>query len=196
MLEGRITHTRPTQSNIKTFLQSNKVLLDAEPARMPRATDHRPRFTPSYTVHITPSEGEQNGNASSNDFWVSQGVTVRNAIGLLYETNSVRVLLPPSLDDGKRYDIALLLPTPESREKMALRMEQGLQDYFHVTMQREMRLTDVYVVSVAPGRKPAALPADNEALGHFRSGSIVIGDGRAGRSDSVFWSASRPQCNL
>jgi len=191
VLEGRITHTRPTQSNIKAFIQSNLVLLDAQPAMMPRATDHRPKFTPSYTVHITPSHGEQNGNSSSNDFWVLQGVTVKDAIEILYDTSSARVLLPPSLDDGKRYDFAMLLPKPESREKMSLRMKQGLQDYFHVTMQRETRLTDVYVVSVVSGRKPAALPPDNDSLAQFRAASI--GFRGTGGLDEAIQSSGRPE---
>lgn len=179
VLDSRITHARPTQSTLKAFIQSNVVLLDTEPARMPRATDHRPKFAPSYTVHITPSQGEQNGNSSADDFWVLQGVTVKDAVGILYDTNPVRVLLPPSLDNAKRYDFAMLLPAPESHEKMSARMKQGLQNYFQLTMQPEIRLTDVFVVSTAPGRRPAAVPMDSESLGHSRSGSIAVELGEA-----------------
>ena len=39
-----------------------------------------------------------------------------------------------------------------NREKMSLRLKQGFQDYFYVKVQPKMRLTDVYVVSVVPGR--------------------------------------------
>ena len=175
VLDGRITHTKPTQSTLKEFMQSNLVLLDTKPFRMPRVNDHRPKFAPSYVVHITPAHSEQNGISSSDDFWVLQGVTVKEAIEKFYNVNPIRVVLPPSVDGPNRYDFAMLLPAPESHEKMTARMEQALQEYFHVNMKRERQLTDVYVVSIVPGQKPTALPAnDADSLDLIRSSSIGL----------------------
>src|SRR5580704_7545882 len=49
--DGRITTTRPDKTTLKAYIESGKVLIDAEPWRIPRADDHRPAFPPSYTVH-------------------------------------------------------------------------------------------------------------------------------------------------
>ena len=174
VLDGRITHTRPTQSTLKAFMQSNLAILDAEPSRMPRVNDRRPKFALSYTVHITPAAEERNGISSSDESLVLEGVTIKGAIERLFNVNSVRISLPTSLNNEKHYDFALLLPAPESQEKMMARMTRALQEYFHVTAVRERRLTDVYVLSASPGRKPAALPPDDGSLGHSRSSSVEM----------------------
>jgi hypothetical protein len=57
-LEGRITTTRPTPATMKVFLESGQVVLNAEPFRMLRADEHKPNFPPSYTLHVSPSKGE------------------------------------------------------------------------------------------------------------------------------------------
>jgi len=173
--DGRITTTRPDKTTLKAFLESGKVHVDAEPWRMPRVDDHRPAFPPSYTVHVSVSQGEERGNASADDYWALRGFTLKEMIGELYEVNSIRLQLPASLDNNKRYDFALVLPKQESRDKMKERMRQGLQDYFHVTARRENRLVDVYVVSALPNRKPPALePQTDQGMGGSVS-SIEIG---------------------
>ena len=179
VLDGRITHTRPTQSTLKAFIQSDLVVLDTEPSRVPRANDHRPKFAPSYTVHITPSAEEKNGISSSDEFLVLEGVTLKGAIERLYDVNPIRILLPTSLDNENRFDFALLLPTPEGQVKMMARMKKALQEHFHVTLDRERRLTDVYVMSASPGRSPAALPIDNaDDHGYIRDSSIEVRQSR------------------
>jgi hypothetical protein len=82
--DGRITTTRPSQAAFKAFNESKKVLVEAEAPRMPRAEDHKPSFPPSFTVHVSPSRGEERSNSSSGDFWALQGFTLKEAIELLY----------------------------------------------------------------------------------------------------------------
>jgi len=154
--DGRITTTRPDKETMKAFVESGKVLIDAEPLRIPRVDDHRAAFPPSYTVHVSLSKAEERSNASGDGFWALLGNTLKETISTLYSVNPIRVDLPASLDNNKHYDFALVLPAPESREKMTDRMRQGLQNYFHVTARRENRLVDVYVVSAVPDRKPPA----------------------------------------
>jgi hypothetical protein len=109
-LEGRITTTRPTRATMKEFLDSGLVLLNAEPGRMPRPDEHKPGFPPSYTLHVSPSQGEDRGNFGGNDFIALRGYTLPDAINYLYNANPIRVYLSASLGDKKRYDFALVLP--------------------------------------------------------------------------------------
>jgi len=182
--DGRITTTRPTKATQKAFLESGKVLMDAEPRRMPRPDDHKPAFPPSYTVHVSLSPGDERGNSSSDDFWSLQGYTLNEAIVELYDVNPIRVHLPASLDNKKHYDFALVLPEQESREKMKDRMRQGLQDYFHVTARREDRLVDVYVVSAVPNRKPPAAVSTDDGMGGVNVAGMELG-GMGGGLDGM-----------
>jgi uncharacterized protein (TIGR03435 family) len=172
---GRITTTLPDKATVKAFVESGKVHIDAEPQRMPRPDDHRPAFPPSYTVHVSLSQGEERGNASADDYWTLKGYTLKELVDELYSINSIRVHLPASLDTNKHYDFALVLPEQESREQMKDRMRQGLLDYFHVTSGRENRLVDVYVVSAIPNRKPPVVEArPDEGMGGFTSSGMEI----------------------
>ena len=188
---GHITTTRPTKANLKAFIESNQVLIDAEPPRMPRAEDHRPPFPPSYVVHISPSKGDEGSNSSSDIFLSLQGYTLKEAIDLLYDVNPIRVQLPASLDNERRYDFSLVLPEQEDREQMKDRIRMGLQDYFHVNVTREVRVVDVYVLSLSPNGKlpPAKPPVDEEVEG---SGSSSVTFGVPGSLDQAI-AATKPQ---
>jgi len=154
VLERRVVLTRPTPATITNFQENNLVALDSTPARMPRAQDYRPRLTPSETVHITPSAAGERGNFGGPDYWVLKGVTLKEAIEEIYGLNAIRIEMPRSLDNAKRYDFAMLVPQPEPREEMKERFKQALQEYFHLTAGQEVRSADVYVVSREPGRNP------------------------------------------
>jgi uncharacterized protein (TIGR03435 family) len=168
--DGRITTMRPDKASLKAFTESGKVLIDAEPERIPRLGDQRPAFPASYTVHVSLSHGDERGNFGGDDYWALKGYTLKEAVEQLYEVNSIRLHLPASLDNSKRYDFALVLPKGESRETMKERMRQGLQGYFQVSATRENRLVDVYVVSVVPGRRPPVLEATQDGMGARSSG--------------------------
>jgi uncharacterized protein (TIGR03435 family) len=164
VLDGRIT-TKPVQPGkaaMKAFLESNRMLLQAEPRRMESFGKHRPDIPPTYTVHIAPSQGEA-GNFSGDDYWSLQGYDLKTVIRELYNVNSIRLDLPAALDVGKRYDFSLVLPETESREKMRDRFRQALQDYFRITASRQERLLEVYTVT-APEGKPPALPREQDGL--------------------------------
>lgn len=173
--EGRITTTRPDRTNLKAFMEGHKMLMNAEPRRMPRPEDNRPAFPPSYTVHISPSQEEGHNNSSGDDLLALKGYTLKEAIKELDDVNPVRVHLPASLDNNKHYDFVLVLPEQESREKMKDRMRQGLLDYFHVTERRENRLVDVYVVSAVPNRKPPAAVSTDDGMGGADVAGMELG---------------------
>jgi uncharacterized protein (TIGR03435 family) len=151
-LEGRITNVLPqlTPAALQAFDESGKVHLSAEPPRMPRAGDDKPDFPPSYTVHISPAKS-------------ADGITLKQHIAQLYDVSRIRIHLPPALDDDKRYDIALVLPAPESTESTNNRILQGIQDHFGVIAAREQLLSDVYVVTTANGKSPTPLAKPDDA---------------------------------
>jgi uncharacterized protein (TIGR03435 family) len=173
--DGRITTTRPSKATLKAFIESKQVLMEAEAPRMPRAEDQKPPFPPSFTVHVSPSQGEERSNSSSDDFWALQGFRLKEAIELLYDFNPIRVQLPASLDNDTRYDISLVLPEQESREQMTERIRMGLEGYFHVNVGREDRLVDAYVLSLSPnGKLPPAKPSVDKEMGGSTSSEVTF----------------------
>jgi uncharacterized protein (TIGR03435 family) len=177
VLEGHITTTRPKpdMASVKAFLASGLVPLDAESPRMPRTEDQRPAFSPSDALHVAPAKDELgSGNSSGDDFWSLQGFTLKRLIAEIYDLNPIRIVLPEWLDNGKRYDFAIILPEPKSREEKRRVIEQGIQDYFHITATRVEHLSDVYVVTAPHGIPPATKTrqsADGMG-GGFRTSSI------------------------
>ena len=167
-LEGRIATEAPKQewAAFKAFMEGGMALLEPEPPRWPRPEDHRPDFPPSYTLHVSPAAKIGGGDFASDDYRSFQGFDLKDVLARLYDTNPVRILLPAPLDDGKRYDFAIVLPVPESRESIHSRIVRGIEDHFGVATARERRMTDVYVAT-APGRKPPvgrALPREDDGF--------------------------------
>jgi uncharacterized protein (TIGR03435 family) len=141
--------------------------------RMPRPNKDRPDFPPSFALHVSQSQGEVRGNYGGGDFKALRGYTLKEAITYLYGVNPIRVLLPASLNNSKRYDFSIVLPAQEDWETMKAHMQQGLLDYFNICATRENRSEDVYVVTAAQGRTPPLVNrhvADNMAFGS--SGSV------------------------
>lgn len=151
--------------------QSQEALLQQEP-RVGMPTENQPDFPPSYTVHILPSKLENGMGNFGGDSWQSfQGYELRAIISELYSITPIRIELPASLEDGRRYDLALVLPQAESRERMYERFRLAVQDYFHLTATRQSRMMDVYVVTAPSDRKP---PAVSPEFGGFNSFSIEV----------------------
>lgn len=185
-LDGRITTVPPqlTPAALQAFDQSGLVLLNAEPPRMPRAGDNKPDFPPSYTVHISPAKENDGGERSS---------TLRVLISQLYNISPIRIVLPSALDDDQRYDVALVLPKPESTESVNNRILQGVQDYFGVLATREQRLLDVYVVTTANGKSPHPLSQPDDGAGGFASFSNVeFQNPKAGDGAGDFSAMTKP----
>jgi uncharacterized protein (TIGR03435 family) len=125
---------------------------------MPPA-DQKPNFAPSYDLHVLPSQIRGTSNFSGMDFWSLKGFDLKGVIGVLYDVSRIRIVLPPSVNDGRRYDCSLVLPEPEDGDRMRERFRQGIQDHFHVSGRREDRLLDVYVVTTTLNRNPPVVLA-------------------------------------
>ena len=182
--EDRITIAPPDRANLKALIESHKLRMNAEPPRMPRPEGNRPAFPPSYTVHISLSQGGERANSSGDDLWALKGYTLKEAIDELDDMNPIRVHLPAALDNNKHYDFVLVLPEQENREQKRDRMRQGLLDYFHVLERREDRLVDVYVLSALPNRQPPAAESNDDGMGGFNVAGIEFG-GMGGGLDAT-----------
>jgi len=120
-------HTpKPGLAAIMKFAAAGKVLLQAEPTTMPQPGSHRPKFPPSHTLHVSPSQPEsEGGNYSEPDFRNWLGYSVTTFIAEMYETSPARMDLPTGLDDDRRYDFAMVLPKPVRPDEMSRLMQQG-----------------------------------------------------------------------
>jgi len=165
--------------------------LDAEAPRMPRAEEHKPDFPPSYTLHVSPAKDETSGDFSNGTFQSFRGSTLKVVISQLYEINTIRIHLPPALDDDKRYDFALVLPEPESQERMNNRIRQGIEDHFRVTVRREERLMDVYIVAAPNGSPPEKTRLEDPINGMFM-GSVQVQAPKAAANPDQFVGFPKP----
>lgn len=184
--EGRIAGFEaeflPRPETVRAILEDRKTTLSPEPRRMPRAQDNRPAFSPSYAVHITPSQDESGGNFSSMDYWSLKRYTVKSVLAELLDVSPVRIDLPPSIDTKAHYDFAIVLPKPEDRATMRSLMRQGVEDYFHLIAIRDNRLRDVYVLTASGPKLSASGPpkADGMSIG-FSMGFVQA----AGRDEKL-----------
>jgi uncharacterized protein (TIGR03435 family) len=175
VLEGRVTTTppKPGPAELRAFVESHQLLLEAHGPRLANPDDNRPNFPPSNAVHISPSQRESGTGNFGADSWHSfQGFDLKGMISEIYGITPVRIELPASLSDGSRYDFSLVLPQTESRETMYQRFQQGIQDYVHLTATRESRRMDVYVVTALDDRRPPAVSGQPDSGGGFISISI------------------------
>ena len=94
---------------------------------------------------------------------------------IVRSVNPIRIQLPASLDNEKRYDFSLVLPEPESQGQMTDRIRTGIEDYFHANVSREDRVVDAYVLSLEPnGKRPPAKPPANDGMGGNRSSGVTF----------------------
>ena len=98
---------------------------------------------------------------------------MKSLIAEIYQVNPIRIVLPAPLDDGKRYDFALNLPSARQHEEMRSLVKQGIQDYFHITAQTETHPSDVYVVTALHGTPPPTTAQhSSRQIGGFESSSV------------------------
>jgi uncharacterized protein (TIGR03435 family) len=158
-----------SRSATQFFLRSAATSLKPNELRGCRVpTQTGPIIPPSSALHVSQSQGEVRSNCGGGDFTALRGYTLKEAITYLYGVDQIRVLLPASLDDSKRYDFSIVLPAQEESETIKAHVQQGLLDYFNLYAKRENRSEEVYVVAAAQGRTPPLAKrhvADHMAFG-------------------------------
>jgi uncharacterized protein (TIGR03435 family) len=136
-----------------------------------------PDFPPSYEVHISPTSLKENGTSDTSGpgYWGARGYDLRAIIAKVCQVDKSRIELPPSLEDGTRYDFAMVLPKMESQTEIDRLVQRAVEDQFHITMAFETRLTDVYVLTAPNGKTPAMKASRNPAAGGgFSGGSLTV----------------------
>jgi uncharacterized protein (TIGR03435 family) len=134
-----------------------------------------PDLQPSYDVHIaqssrTPQQGTL--RTGGPDFWTASGFTLRHILSELFRTEERLIELPASLATDERYDFAVRLPAPEPVHSIEPRVQHAIAKHFGVSISRESRSMDVYVLS-APDGEARLHPAgyDDSGVG-FAAGSF------------------------
>jgi uncharacterized protein (TIGR03435 family) len=145
----------------------------------PRGSDVKPNFPPSYEVHIAPTQMAENSTSGNRgpDYRSERGYDLRGILAKLYHVDASRVDLPSTLDNGARYDFAMVLPAQEGPEKMDQRVQEAIAEHFHVTIAFETRPMDVYVLTAIPGQTQDIKPSgelENITSSSMASLSVVV----------------------
>jgi uncharacterized protein (TIGR03435 family) len=170
VLDGRIRTepVKPDPHSLREFAKSGKVLLQPEPTRMPRPEDSKPKFPPSYEVHITSSTTLGTTSASAPDYWSVGGFDLKSIVAQAYGVEESRVDFRDAAA-GKRYDVALVLPQPEDHDAMMGRIQDALKQKFNLKIASEDETMDVFVVTAPYGPGPKLQPAEDSMGGGFMS---------------------------
>jgi uncharacterized protein (TIGR03435 family) len=176
VLEGRIRTepVEPDPASLKEFADSGKVLLQAEPSRMRRPEDGRPKFPPSYEVHITSSTTLGTGSKSAPDYWSVSGFDLKSIVARAYDVDESRVDFRSAAAADKRYDVALVLPQAEEHDTMMGRIQNALKKRFNLKIAQEDETMDVFVVNAPYGPGPELRPAENSMAGSISSSGAVF----------------------
>jgi uncharacterized protein (TIGR03435 family) len=136
---------------------------------------NKPDVPPSYTVHISstrmdPEEGTS--RCSGDDYWTALGFGIKAIIAEVYKTDESRIDFPADLDNGERYDFELLLPQEESRETMTGLIRDAIERQFQLSIVRETRSMDVYVLTATEGKSGPSLREAEPGGSIFSSHSL------------------------
>jgi uncharacterized protein (TIGR03435 family) len=135
------------------------VMLLCAPQAMPPVPKTKPDIPPSTEVRIKPTERRPHEGVSArraSDYWVLEGIPLKDMLTRLYDIQKERIALPLSLDDDRRYDFLLVLPQRESRETIDHLMREGIEKFFRIRVAAEVRDVEVYVLTAPDGAVSAA----------------------------------------
>ena len=171
VLDGRVRTepVKPDPASLREFAKNGKVLLQAEPSRMPRLDDNKPKFPPSYEVHITSSTTLGTTSTSAPDYWSVGGFDLKSIVAEAYGVDESRVDFRDAAAAGKRYDVALVLPQPEDHDAMMGRIQDALKQKFNLKIASEDEAMDVLVMTAPYGPGPKLRPAEDSMGGGFIS---------------------------
>ena len=164
----------PNEFHLKSILAGQPEIARLRSKPQPFGGD-KPDIAPSYQVHISPSRRDPEDGASASsgpDHWTRLGYELKPVLAEVYGADKTRIDLPAHLDAGDRYDFELLPPQEETHEKMFALVRQGIEQHFSLTVSREARLLDVYVLTMPEGTGPSLQQAEFGCGGFMGSSSI------------------------
>jgi len=117
----------------------------------------KPALSPSYSVHVSPSEAPPGTFSSTGpEWWWVKGTELREIMSRVYGISETLIMLPPTIDPKARYEIALLLPQPEPRAVVNRLIEQAIEAQLKIVTSLEPQTLDVYVVTRLASRAQKA----------------------------------------
>jgi uncharacterized protein (TIGR03435 family) len=95
-------------------------------------------------------EGRTHG-AMLSDYWMFQGRRVKEVLSELAGLPESRIEMPVTIDPDARFDMTLVPPSEQSPDTMRRLMTDGIGRHFGVEIERDVRETDVHVLSAPDG---------------------------------------------
>jgi uncharacterized protein (TIGR03435 family) len=142
------------------------VMLLCTPQATPPVRPTKPDIPASTGVTIKPTERLPHEGVSArraSDYWVLEGIPLKDMLSRLHNIQKERIELPLSLNDDRRYDFLLVLPQRESRQTIDRLMREGLETYFRIGVATEVRDMDVYLLTAPNGAISATRTSLDEA---------------------------------
>jgi uncharacterized protein (TIGR03435 family) len=93
----------------------------------------------------------------------AEGLTLCELVAWAYRADTKHIELPDGLDEGERYDARLELPGPHSWPDIDRFIRNGLDRHFAITVTRQTRVTDVFVLTATDGPSPGRRTHDDPA---------------------------------
>lgn len=155
-----------------SILMERGMRLDAVRNLVQRGAEETP-LSPGVRIAPTRRAFEQ-GTSGGRDMvsWTLNGFGLRPVLSQVYGIPETRIELPADLDDDQRYDCSAVLAPSDLPDVMDRLMQEGIERHFQVTVTRETRRTDVYVLS-APNGLAAAKESDGSDGGSVGLGFTV-----------------------
>jgi uncharacterized protein (TIGR03435 family) len=121
-------------------------------------------------VHIAPTKREQEEGTSQSsgpDHWTALGFQLKAVFAQAYGMDVTRIEFPAGFDTEARYDFTVLLPEEKGRETIDNLVQQAIERHFNVTITREIRSMDAYILTAPNGLGPSLKEA------RFRGGGSM-----------------------
>ena len=116
-------------------------------------------------LRVTPSRRERHDGPviiSTPQRVTAEGMTLRELIAWSYRAEAKHVELPDGVNERDRYDARLELPGPHSWPALDRLMREGLNRHFGITVTRELKPIEVFVLTATDGPSPGRRSHDDD----------------------------------
>ncbi len=132
--------------------------------------------SPPSEVRISSSTRSTEGGTSESrglDEWSLEGFCVRPLLSEIFDRHPpLRIELPTSLDNDRRYDVVMRCPHDPMRLGAAAAMQSAVAQHFNVVITRESRTANVYVLTAPRG--DSAMTRESDYGGGLGSVSLSM----------------------
>ena len=140
---------------------------------------------PLCVIVIRPAQPiERKALVNSGSASLYSEITLRSAITSLYDVAWHRIISAVPLPEDQKYDIIFSWPEGNRKLGSAL-LREAFEATFGLSIRREKRMMDVYVLTVPPGGTPALEPGMSRLIydsetGHYAPTDELLGRMKAG----------------